>query len=153
MRRINDVDPKSVLSKENTEHGLDVRKIYQPKLQRIVSNISSRTSNTLVLLLLLLLPLLGYYYASNIVLEESMMQVSFGLTTHTPFQVFSFFFLLEKRGKKVKLLILLPLGIYVEWLSKFPFSSRASYSRRDLGRVEVEMIEYCVDWLFACILW
>ena len=28
-------------------------------------------------------PLLGYYYASNIVLEESMMQVSFGLTIKT----------------------------------------------------------------------
>ena len=42
-----------------------------------MSNIGSRTS----VLLLPLLPVLGYYYASNIVLEESMMQVSFGLTT------------------------------------------------------------------------
>ena len=48
-----------------------------------MSNIGSRTSSTLVLLLplLLLLPVLGYDYASNIVLEDSMMQVSFGLTT------------------------------------------------------------------------
>ena len=60
--------------KENTEHGLEVRKIYQQKLQRIVSNIGSRTSSTTT-------PVFGYYYASNIVLEESMMQVSFGLTT------------------------------------------------------------------------
>ena len=83
-------------------------------------------------------------------LEESMMQVSFGLTIHTPFQ--ELFFLLEKRPKKVKLLILLPLGIYVEWLRNF-FSSRASYFRRDLRRVEIKMIEYCVDRLFAGILW
>ena len=43
--------------------------------------------------------------------------------------------------------------IYVEWLRKFSFSSRASYFRRDLRRVEIEMIEYCVDRLFAGILW
>ena len=62
------------------------------KLQRIVSNIGSRTSCTLVQLLLLQLVcyVLGYYYTSNIVLEESMMQVSFGLTT-PPIQEFSFF--------------------------------------------------------------
>ena len=39
---------------ENTEDGLEVRKIYQQKLQRIVSNIDSRLSSTLVQLLLLL---------------------------------------------------------------------------------------------------
>ena len=39
---------------ENTEHCLEVRKIYQQKLQTIVSNIGSRTSSTSVLLLLLL---------------------------------------------------------------------------------------------------
>ena len=32
--------------KENMEHGLEVRKIYLQKLQRIVSNIGSRTSCT-----------------------------------------------------------------------------------------------------------
>ena len=69
------------------------------------------------------------------------MQVSFGLTTK------SFF------GEKIKLLILPPLGIYVEWLRKFSFSSRASYFQRDLGRVEIEVVEYCVDRLFAGILW
>ena len=72
--------PKVGTQKENTEHGLKVRKIYEQKLQRIVSNIGSRNFSTLVLLLLLL-PVLGYYYASNIVLEESMKEVSFGLTT------------------------------------------------------------------------
>ena len=74
-----------------------------------------------------------------------MMQVSFGLTTH-PFQ--EFFFFLEK-----KILIFPPLGIYAKWLRKFSFSSRASYFRRDLRRAEIEMIEYCVDQLFAGILW
>ena len=44
-----------------------------------MSNIGSRTSSTLVLLLRLQL-VLGYYYASNIVLEEFVMQVCFGLT-------------------------------------------------------------------------
>ena len=44
-------------------------------------NIGSRTSCTLVLLLLLL-PVLGYCYASNRVLEGSMMLVSFGITTN-----------------------------------------------------------------------
>ena len=77
--------PKVSTQKENTEHGLEVRKIYKQKLLRIVSNIGSCTSSTLVLLLPLLVLLLvsGYYYASNIVLEESMMQVSFGLTTES----------------------------------------------------------------------
>ena len=42
---------------------------------------------------------------------------------------------------------------HVEWLRKFSFSSQASYFRRDLRRVENEMIEYCVDRLFAGILW
>ena len=56
------------------------------RLTWLVSNIDSRT---LVLVLLLLL-VLGYYYASNIVLEESMMQISFGLTT--PLPIVSFFF-------------------------------------------------------------
>ena len=46
--------PKVGTQKENTEHGLEVRKVYKQKLQRIVSNIGSRTSSTLVLLLLLL---------------------------------------------------------------------------------------------------
>ena len=80
-----------------------------------------------------------------------MMQVSFGLIKPT-LQEFSFFFF-RKKTKKVKLLILLLLGIYVDWLRKFSFSSRASYFRRDLGRVEIEAIEYCVDRLFAGILW
>ena len=110
-----------------------------------MANIESRTSSNLVLLLLLL-RVLGYYYASNIVLEESMMQVNFGLKTpHSQ----EFFFLLEK----IKLLIFPPLRIYVEWLRKFSFSSRASYFQRDLRRVEIEMIKYCVDRLFAGILW
>ena len=114
-----------------------------------MSNIGSCTSSTLVLLLPLL-PVLGYYYASNTVLEESMMQVSFGLRTpHS--QEFSFFS--WKKGNKVKLLILLPLRIYVEWLRKFSFSSWASYFRRDLRRVKIELIEYYVDRLFAGILW
>ena len=113
-------------------------------------NIGSRTSSTLVLQLLLLL-VLGYYYASNVVLEESMMQVSFGLTT--PPSKSLLFFLGKKAKKKVTLLILLPLGIYVEWLRKFSFSSRGSYFRRDLRRVEIEVIEYCVDRLFAGNLW
>ena len=67
-----------------------------------MSNIGSRTFSTLVLLLLLLphALVLGYYYASNIVLEETMMQVSFGLTTPT-FQEFSFFFL-GRKGKESK---------------------------------------------------
>ena len=47
-----------------------------------MSDIGRCTSSTFVLLLLLL-TVLGYYYASNIVLEEYMMQVSFGLTTLT----------------------------------------------------------------------
>ena len=51
------------------------------------------------------------------------------------------------------LLILLPLGIYVEWLRKFSFSSRALYSRRYLKCAEIEVIEYYVDRLFAGILW
>ena len=63
----------------------------------------------------------------------------------------SFFFLGKKEKKKGKLLILLPLGIYVEWLRKFSFSSRLSYFRKDWRRVEIEMIEYCVNWLFAGI--
>ena len=42
-----------------------------------MSNIGSRTSSTTVITA----PLLGYYYASNIVLDESMVQVSFDLTT------------------------------------------------------------------------
>ena len=46
--------PKVGTQKENMERGLEVRKIYLQKLQRIVSNIGSRTSSTLVLLLLLL---------------------------------------------------------------------------------------------------
>ena len=83
---------------------------------------------------------------SNIVLEESTMQVSFGLTT-PPFQEFFF------GGGEIKLLILLSLGIYVEWLRKFSFSSQESYFRRDLGRVEIEVIEYHIDRLFAGILW
>ena len=33
------------------------------------------------------------------------------------------------------------------------FSSCVSYFRRDLRRVEIEMIEYCVDRSFAGILW
>ena len=59
-----------------------------------MSNIGSRTTATGVTILL---PVLRYYYACNIVLEESMIQVSFGLTTPT-FLEFSFFFL-EKRQK------------------------------------------------------
>ena len=42
-----------------------------------MSNIGSRTSSITATAA----PVLGYDYASNIVLEESMMQVSFGLTT------------------------------------------------------------------------
>ena len=42
-----------------------------------MSNIGSRTSSTTAATTA---PVLGYYNASNIVLEESMMQVSFGLT-------------------------------------------------------------------------
>ena len=42
--------PKVATQKENTEHGLEVRKIYKQKLQRIVSTIGSRTTSTLVLL-------------------------------------------------------------------------------------------------------
>ena len=80
-----------------------------------------------------------------------MIRVSFGFTTPTSKSFLLFF--LEKRPKNVKLLLLLPLGIYVEWLRKFSFSSRVSYFRRDLRRVEIEMIEYCVDRLFAGILW
>ena len=80
-----------------------------------------------------------------------MMQVSFGLTTAPPFQEFSFRF--GKKVKKVKLLILLSLGIFIEWLRKFTFSSQASYFQRDLRRVKIEMIEYNVDRLFADILW
>ena len=74
------------------------------KLQRIVSNIGSRTTRTAVLLLLVLryyspyAPVLGYYYASNIVLEKTMMQISFGLTT-SPLQEILFFFL-ENRQKR-----------------------------------------------------
>ena len=56
-------------------------------------------------------------------------------------------------AKKVKLLILLPLRNYIEWLHEFSFSSRASYFRRDLRSVEIEMIENCVDRPFAGILW
>ena len=33
---VGDVDPKLVPRKENTEHGLEVRKIYKQKLQRIM---------------------------------------------------------------------------------------------------------------------
>ena len=80
-----------------------------------------------------------------------MMQVSFGLTTSS-FQEFFFLGKKEKK-KKGKLLILLTLGIYVKWLRKFSFSSRASYFRGDLRRVEIEMIEYCIDRLFAGIWW
>ena len=79
-----------------------------------------------------------------------MIQVSFGLTTPT-FQKFSFFF--WKKKKIIKLLLLLPHRIYVEWLRKFSFSSLVSYFRRDLGRVEIEVMEYYVDRLFAGILW
>ena len=48
-----------------------------------MSYIDSRTSGSPLLLLLLLshAPVLGYYFASNIVLEEFVMQVSFGLAT------------------------------------------------------------------------
>ena len=53
---------------------------YYQKLQWIVSNIGSRTSCTTATTAISAL-VLGYYYASNIVQEESMMQVSFGLTT------------------------------------------------------------------------
>ena len=67
--------PKVVTQKENTERGLEVRKIYQQKLQRILSSIGSRTT-VLLLLLRAATPVLGYYYASNIV-----MPASFGLTT------------------------------------------------------------------------
>ena len=98
-------------------------------------------------LLLPLLSVLGYYYASYIVLEEFMMQVSFGLTNPPLPRVFFFF------SCKKKLLMFPPLGIYVEWLRKFSFSSWASYFRRDFRRVEIEMIEYCVNRLFAGILW
>ena len=73
-----------------------------------------------------------------------MMQVSFGITTPTS-KNFLFF-----SWKKMKLLIFPPLGIYVERLRKFSCSSRVSYFRRDLSRVE---IEYCVVRLFADILW
>ena len=45
-------------------------------------NIGSRTSCTPATTATTA-PVLGYYYASNILLEESMMQVSFGLTTET----------------------------------------------------------------------
>ena len=75
--------PKVGTQKENTERGLEVRKIYQQKLQGIVSNIGSRTSSTPVLRCYDTTPVLGSYYASNTVLEESMMQVSFGLTTQS----------------------------------------------------------------------
>ena len=75
------------------------------------------------------------------------MQLSFGLTALL-LRVFFFFFL--EKGKK--LLTLLPLGIYVELLRKFSFSSRVSYFRRDLGRVEIDEIEYYVDLLFIGIL-
>ena len=82
-----------------------------------------------------------------------MIQVSFGLTT-PHFQEFSFSFLRKKGRKKIKLLILQPLGIYVEWLRKFSFFfSLASYFRRDLRRVKIELIEYCIDRIFAGILW
>ena len=37
-------EPKVRTQKENTEHGLEVWKIYEQKLQRIVSNIGSRTA-------------------------------------------------------------------------------------------------------------
>ena len=48
-----------------------------------MSNTGSRTSSTTVQLLRCYdtTSVLGFYYASNIVLEESIMQVSFGLTT------------------------------------------------------------------------
>ena len=68
----------------------------------MVSNIGSRTTSTPANT-----TVLGYYYAesvishSNIVLEESMMQVSFGLTTPR-FQEFSFF--LKKKAKKSKII-------------------------------------------------
>ena len=49
--------PKVGTTKENTEHGLEVRKVYHQKLQRVsgsynpvVSNIGSRTTSTPVLL-------------------------------------------------------------------------------------------------------
>ena len=106
-----------------------------------MSNIGSRTSCTTA-------TVVGYCYASNIELEESMKQVSFGLTTPPTSKSFLFFL-----GKKIKLLIFPPLGIYVEWLRKFSFSSQTSYFRRDLRRVEIRMIEYCVDRFFEGILW
>ena len=56
--------PKVGTQKENTEHGLEVKKIYQQKLQRVVFNIGSRTSSTLVLLLLLL----TYYDINTLVI-------------------------------------------------------------------------------------
>ena len=75
--------------KENTEHGLKIRKIYLQKgatdnvrvsgaYYPVMSNIDSRTTSTPVNItrIRILLP-------SNIVLEESMMQVSFGLVTAT----------------------------------------------------------------------
>ena len=54
--------------------------LYSQKLKRIMSNIGSHTSSTFVTITTTTL-VLEYYYASKIVLEESMMQVSFGLTT------------------------------------------------------------------------
>ena len=81
-------------------------------------------------------------------LEEFMMRASFGLVSqHPPSKCFLFFL------EKIKLLIFPPLGIYDEWLREFSFSSRVSYLWRYLRCVEIEMIEYCVDRLFAGILW
>ena len=65
-----------------------------------MSNIGSRTSCTIAITAATTAPVLGYYYASNIVLEESMMQVSFGLTTPPPSK--SFLFFPGKKGKKSK---------------------------------------------------
>ena len=48
-----------------------------------MSNIGSRTSCTIAATAAATAPVLGYDYASNIVLEKSMMQVSFGLTIPT----------------------------------------------------------------------
>ena len=72
-----------------------------------------------------------------------MMQVSFGLTTPPPLLELSFL-----SWKKKWNLIFPPLGIYVEWLRKFSFSSQVSYFRRELCCDE---IEYCIDRLFVAI--
>ena len=126
-----------------------------------MSNIGSRTSRTLVLLLLLL-PVLGYYNASNIVVEESMMQVSFGFTT----EIYRYFlwyarywsvFIQARLGKDCTYTLIARITIQYHWSFQVGIGQQAygcqllfqtiKYPLTVLGPLKPRILpSYCYKW-------